>query len=76
MSELKILAKWINSKRFESSRIDLKINAKKIKSLILRINDFEGVLLGNEKINRADSFAYLGSIISKTMNAVKMLKAE
>jgi len=54
----------------------LKINAKKIKSLILRINDFEGVLLGNEKINRADSFAYLGSIISKTMNAVKMLKAE
>jgi hypothetical protein len=34
------------------------------------------MMLGNEKIDQVDSFTYRGSIISKTVDDVKMLKLE
>ena len=37
---------------------------EKTKSFTLRINKGEEELLGNEKIDQADGFTYLGSIIS------------
>ena len=45
--------------------IGLKINIWNSKSLRLGINENEKVMLGNEKIDRVDSFTYLLSIISK-----------
>ena len=43
----------------------MKINVKKTKSLRLGINKDEQVTLGNEKIDQAGSYSYLGSIICK-----------
>ena len=49
----------------QGSRIGLKINVKKTKSLTLGISEDEKVMMGNGKIDQADSFTNLGSIISK-----------
>ena len=51
--------------RVQGTRIGLKIDVKKTKSLRLGISENEKVTLGKEKIDQAGSFTYLGSIISK-----------
>ena len=51
--------------RVQGARISLKINVKKTKSLRLGISEDEKVMLANEMMDEVDSFAYLGSIISK-----------
>ena len=43
----------------------MKINVKTTKLLRLGISEDEKVILGNETIDQAGSFTYLGSIISK-----------
>ena len=57
--------KLLDVLRVQSSRIGLKINVKKTKSLRLGIIEDEKVTLANEKIDQMGSFTYLGSIISK-----------
>ena len=42
----------------QGSRIHLKINVQKIKSLWLGINEDEKVTLGNEKIDEVENFKY------------------
>ena len=51
--------------RIQGTRIGLKINVKKTRSLRLEISEDEKVTLGNEKIDQVDRFTYPGSIISK-----------
>ena len=50
--------------RVQDARIGLKINVKKTKSLRLGVSEDERVTLGNETIDKVDSFTYLGSIIN------------
>ena len=68
LSQMKMLKKllvfWAVLK-VQNARIGLKINVNKTKSLTLGIFEEEKVTLGNKKIDQVDSFAYLGSIISK-----------
>ena len=51
--------------RSQGSKIDLKTNIKKTKSLSLGINEVGEVMSDNEKIGQVDSFNCLDSIISK-----------
>ena len=50
--------------RVQSARIGLEINVKKIKSLRQGISEDENMTLGSEKVDQADSFTFLNSIIS------------
>jgi len=56
--------------------IFLKIKIKKIRSLRVGINEDEGVMLSNDKIDQVENFAYLGSTIDKDGDTVKTLKSE
>ena len=51
--------------RVQRTGVGLKINVKKTKSLRLGISEDQKVTLSNEKIVELDSFADLGSIVSK-----------
>ena len=54
----------------------MKINVKKPISLKLGINEDENVVSGHEKIDQADSFIYLGSIISKDGGSSEDVKSK
>ena len=59
----------------QGARIGLKINIKKIKSLRLGIGENEMLKMGDKKINHADSFTYLGSMISKDVGSSEDVKS-
>ena len=61
--------------RVQVSRIGLKINAKKTKSLKLGISENEKVKLGYEKTDQVDSFIYLGSIVNKDGGSIEDVKS-
>ena len=60
--------------RVQDSRIGLKINVRKTKSLRLGISEDERVKLGNEKVDQVDGFTYLGSITSKDVGSSEDIK--
>ena len=62
--------------RVQGSRLGLKINVKKTKSLRLGMNEDEKVTLDNVKIEQVGSFIYLGSIISKDSGSSEELKVD
>ena len=61
--------------RVQGTRIGLKINVKKTKSLRLGISEDERVTLGNKQMDQVDSFTYLGSIISKDSGSSENVKS-
>jgi len=58
------------------ARIGLKINVKKTNFLRLGISKDRKETLGKETIDQEVSCIYLGSVLVRTMGAVKMLKVE
>jgi len=51
--------------RDRGTRISLKINVKKTKSITLGTNENELLVVGNKKIGQIDTITCMGSIISK-----------
>ena len=65
--------------RVQGASIGFENIVKKAKSLRLGISEDENGMLGNEKIDQADSFTYLGPkvlLLLKTVGAVTMLKVQ
>ena len=56
---------FLEASRVYGARICFEITVKKVKSLRLGINEGEGVMLRNKKIDQADSLIFLGGIISE-----------
>ena len=68
---MSIMNKLLKILLAHGDEIGLKVNFKKIKSLMLGISEDEKMMFENENINQVDGLTHFGTIISKDMGCSK-----